>query len=251
MLKHIYYTNGKCLQPELNLEGLEHGKGKNDGSGCKICFMCEMGLDDVGLGDFECFKWHKWGLEVGFKIVSTFKFWFGSGNGFSTEGDSVSKTGTVSVGSIDDAQGTVIDNGLRLGDDTGILYVGIGSGINGGKQGGVFKEFEGGVFKEIEGVISKEIEGGDETLHKIFVVTELLLIDTFGFMVGAGVVYEVDLGPKSYDLFDNTLNGLLFNSVRDPLEVDVRNVFGLDGNTEVVFNLVWKIGNCVFKGAGK
>jgi hypothetical protein len=39
MLKHIYYTNDKCLQPETNLEVLEHGKVEDDVSGRKICLM--------------------------------------------------------------------------------------------------------------------------------------------------------------------------------------------------------------------
>lgn len=138
MLKHIY---NKCLQPEPNLEGLEHGKVEDDVNGLKICLMCGMVLDDVDVGCIsrECFVWHKWGLNVGLITVSTFTFWFGTGNGFSIAGDGVLETGNISVGDKDDVQGILVGNGLRR--DTGIfgIYdVGIGCKFNGGKQGGVF-----------------------------------------------------------------------------------------------------------------
>jgi hypothetical protein len=79
----------------------------------------------------------------------------------------------------------------------------------------------------------------------------LSLLDASGFVIETGVEDEVDFVAKSYDLFNNAPNKLLFNSCNGPLEVDVGNVFGLEGNIEVVLNLVSKMGNDVFKDAGK
>lgn len=94
----------------------------------------------------------------------------------------------------------------------------------------------------------------DKHLIKRFIMAESLWPETIvlcGFVIETGDEDGVGVGAKLCDLFNNTSNKLLFNSVRGSLEVGVENVFGLEGITGVVFSFVWKSENDVFNGAGK